>query len=92
TLAKETIDRIAEEIGRHDPQADVRLALVCPDCSHRWETIFDIVSLVFNEISAWASRILRQVHLLSLAYGWREIDILSLSPLRRQAYLELLGE
>ena len=37
-------------------------------------------------------RLLRQVHTLAMAYGWREIDILSMSALRRQVYLEMLGE
>ena len=91
-LPAETIDAIVSEMGRRDPQADIRFALTCPDCSHQWEAIFDIVSFAWNEISAWAGRLLRQVHTLAMAYGWREIDILSMGSLRRQAYLEMLGE
>jgi len=92
SLPGEALDAIAGEMGKRDPQADIRFALVCPDCAHQWEAIFDIVSFAWNEISAWASRLLRQVHALAMAYGWREIDILSMSSLRRQAYLEMLGE
>jgi hypothetical protein len=33
---------------------------------------------------------LRDVHELASAYGWRESEILALSPQRRQAYLELV--
>ena len=32
-----------------------------------------------------------EVHALASAYHWHERDILALSPVRRQAYLELLG-
>jgi hypothetical protein len=32
------------------------------------------------------------VHTLAQAYGWREVDILSMNAWRRQAYLEMLGE
>jgi hypothetical protein len=92
SLPAAAVDAIVSEMARRDPQADIRFALVCPDCSHRWEAIFDIVSFAWNEISAWAGRLLRQVHTLAMAYGWREIDILSMSPLRREAYLEMLGE
>jgi len=92
SLPGEAIDAIVNEIDRRDPQANIRFALVCPDCSYHWEAIFDIVSFAWNEISAWATRLLRQVHTLAQAYGWREVDILSLNAWRRQAYLEMLGE
>jgi hypothetical protein len=71
-----------------DPQADVQLAMACPACSHEWQLTFDILSFFWNEINAWASRILDEVHTLASAYGWREADILALSPHRRQLYLE----
>jgi hypothetical protein len=32
----------------------------------------------------------REVHLLASAYGWRESDILAMTPWRRQLYLELV--
>ncbi|HYK20505.1 MAG TPA: hypothetical protein VEV42_07210 [Pyrinomonadaceae bacterium] len=92
SLPAEAVDAIVTEMGRRDPQADIRFALSCPDCSHQWEAIFDIVSFAWNEISAWAGRLLRQVHTLAMAYGWREVDILSMSAFRRQTYLEMLGE
>jgi len=91
-IPSEAIERIAVEFGKRDPQADIRLALVCPDCSLHWEAIFDIVSFVCNEVSVWACRLLRQVHELASAYGWRERDILAMSSLRRETYLEMLGE
>jgi hypothetical protein len=91
-LPAEVVEAIVNEMARRDPQADIRFALSCPDCAHQWEAIFDIVSFAWNEISAWAGRLMRQVHTLALAYGWREIDILAMSSWRRQAYLEMLGE
>lgn len=91
-LPDEVSEAVVAEIARRDPQGDIRFDLVCPDCSHKWEAIFDIVSFAWNEISAWAGRLLRQVHTLARAYGWREAEILALSPFRRQMYLEMLGE
>ena len=88
----EVTEAVAAEIARHDPQADIRFELICPDCSHQWEAIFDVVSFAWNELCSWATRLIRQVHTLALAYGWRELDILSMSPVRRQIYLEMLGE
>lgn len=91
-LPAEVTEAVAAEIARHDPQADIRFELICPDCSHQWEAIFDVVSFAWNELCSWATRLIRQVHTLALAYGWRELDILSMNPMRRQIYLEMLGE
>jgi hypothetical protein len=91
-LSDEIADRVADEMGKRDPQADVRLLLACPNCNQRWEANFDIASFLWDEICGWAGRLLREVHTIALAYGWREVDILNLSAWRRRAYLEMLGE
>lgn len=83
----EIIDRMAKT----DLQADVLLDLSCPSCEHKWRMVFDIVSFFWSEITAWAYRIMREVHALALAYGWSESDILSMSSWRRQFYLEMIG-
>jgi hypothetical protein len=81
---------ISAKMALSDPQADVQLALACPQCSHRWTTTFDILSYFWTELTEWAMRRLREVHALALAYGWSEADILGLSPSRRQSYLEMI--
>jgi hypothetical protein len=79
----------SEKMSSADPMADIHLALNCPSCEHKWEAPFDIVAFFWREISAAARRLLREVHTLASAYGWTETEILSLSPTRRRAYLEL---
>jgi hypothetical protein len=83
---------IVEQMAQADPQADVRLALVCPACSHQWLAQFDILSFLWAELSDWVQRTLREVHQLAMTYGWREADILAMSAWRRQWYLQLIGE
>jgi hypothetical protein len=73
-----------------DPQADVQLALTCPECGHRWDALFDIAAYLWSEVETWAARTLREIHLLASAYGWTESQILSLSPSRRQSYLQMV--
>lgn len=89
-LPETVIEAVEERLEELDPQADVRLALSCPSCSHRWEAPFDIVSFFWSEIDSWARHILRDVHVLAEKYGWSESDILSLSPTRRRIYLEMI--
>jgi hypothetical protein len=89
-LPVEVWEAVERKMAMLDPQAEVRFALSCPACGHTWNALFDIVSFFWSEISALALRLLREVDVLARAYGWRESEILALSPARRQAYLELV--
>jgi hypothetical protein len=88
TVVTQLVTRMAEL----DPMADLQLALTCPACSHSWVLIFDIVSFFLSEIDRWSRGILRDVHTLASAYGWREADILAMRSWRRQAYMEMVCE
>jgi hypothetical protein len=87
-LPAEFIDEASNRICEADPQADVQLHVACSFCGHKRCVLFDIASFFWNEIETWAARLLGEVHALASAYGWSEREILSLSPLRRQFYLE----
>lgn len=90
-LPDAVVRALGAALAAADPQAEVRLALACPACAHEWEALFDIASFLWSEVAAWAERTLREVHALALAYGWREADVLALTPWRRRRYLELVG-
>ncbi len=90
-LSEDITARLAAYMAEYDPQAEVLLNLKCPECHHTWQIIFDIVSFFWAEISTNAKRLLREVHTLAMAYGWRESDILSMSTARRQFYLEMVN-
>ncbi len=85
------VDVVEARMGEADPQADVRLALTCSECAFEWEATFDIGTFLWTELDAWARRTLFEVHLLASAYGWREPDVLALSPSRRRFYLEAVS-
>jgi hypothetical protein len=91
-LPADIVAAIAERMAEADPQADVQFALSCPECGHGWSAPLDIASFVWIEFNARAVRLLNDVHVLALAYGWSESDILSMNPARRQTYLELVGQ
>jgi hypothetical protein len=90
-LPERVVDAVAAYMSQIDPQAEVQLALTCPECTQQWQADFDIVRFLWSELDAWAIRTLRAVHSLASTYGWREADILAMSPWRRQLYLELIG-
>jgi hypothetical protein len=90
-LPESVLLAVAGAMAAADPQAEIELALTCPACAHAWLALFDIVSFFWTEIDAWARVLLQEIHVLASAYGWREPDILALSPWRRRAYLEMLG-
>src|SRR5439155_5277357 len=87
---EETTAAVLAQMAARDPQANVQLTISCPTCGSVFERPFDVVTWLWNEVASWASRIVREVHLLATAYGWRESEILSMTPWRRQLYLELV--
>jgi hypothetical protein len=90
-LPKEVVATVTTHMAEHDPRSNHQIALDCPACGHHWEVLFDAGSFLWSELGAWARRLLHEVHSLARAYGWSESEILTLSPARRQAYLELIG-
>lgn len=90
-LPDEVVKLVGQKLADADPQADVQILLDCPACSHRWPTIFDILTYLWGEIEDWAQRLLHEVHTLASAYGWSERDILAMSATRRRLYLEMVG-
>ncbi|MBC6463033.1 hypothetical protein HKK72_35130 [Actinomadura sp. HBU206391] len=84
-------EQIAEAAAAADPCADIRLKLTCPECGRQATAELDIASYLWAEVDAWARGTLLDVHLLAVAYGWTEPEILALSPTRRRHYLELSG-
>jgi hypothetical protein len=91
SLPDSAVDLVAARLAKADPQAEILIALACTACQHSWEVVFDIESFLWAKLTSAVKRLLREVHILARAYGWRETDTLALSPFRRQCYLEMIG-
>lgn len=91
-LPESIVETLAAQMDERDPQAEMELDLKCGACGHYWQVLFDIVSFFWTEIAVYAKRLLGEVHILAQVYGWRELDILSMSALRRQFYLEMVTD
>lgn len=90
-LPDSLITEVGAQIAAADPQADITLDLACPACDHRWQVLFDIGEFLWTEVTTQAQRLLLDVHRLAQMYRWRETDILAMSSLRRQFYLNLVS-
>lgn len=90
-LPAHVIQSLNRRIEALDQQADIRIQLRCPACSHSWEAQFDIAGFLWTELNDWAESMMQTVHKLAVGYGWSEREILNLSPIRRQLYLGMLG-
>jgi len=82
-------DTISSALATADPGAEMLIDLNCTACSNAWQVTLDIERFLWSKISATAKRLLRDVHALASAYGWYEPDILALSTVRRQTYVEM---
>jgi hypothetical protein len=90
-LPNEIVEALSRAMLEADPQAEIIVAFSCPGCGRRWEMLFDIAHFFWNEITAQARQLLREIDALARAYGWSEREILGLSALRRQSYLEVIA-
>ena len=90
-LEASAMTALVEQMGEHDPQAETLLHVLCPQCGHTCQAVFDIGDFFWREIADQAMRLLREVHALASAYCWRERDILAMSSRRRRWYMEMLG-
>jgi hypothetical protein len=88
-LPADVIAAVERAMAERDPQADVSVALTCPECGHEWAAPLDVGAYVWTEVDQWARRTLADVAALAAAFGWTEADVLRLGPARREAYLEL---
>lgn len=91
SISPEMERAIEESLEDYDPQSDVQLKLTCTSCTHQWSVVFDIASLLWQEVVIHAKRLLQEVHVLAKGYGWSEAEILSLSPGRRRLYLTMVA-
>jgi len=77
---------------RLDPQAELELALGCPECGYAFTTVLDAGTYVLEELAAHSHDLHRQIHTLALYYHWSESEILGLSSVKRHRYLGLLAD
>jgi hypothetical protein len=91
TLPDSAVEQVAARLADADPLAEILIDLTCSACRHRWQVVLDIECFLWVKTSALAKRLLREVHVLARAYGWRELDILTLSSTRRKCYLDMVG-
>jgi T4 bacteriophage base plate protein len=89
SLDEATLQQVMEQIQEHDPQFETRLGLDCDVCKHSWSAPFDMGTFLWTEWSAHAKRLTEETHVLAKNYGWSEREILMMSPVRRNQYLEL---
>ena len=87
-LSPEDIDRIGEAMAEADPLAEIAFDFECPACGTAFREGLDPAEFFWSEIEVEARRLLIEVHTLAAAYGWREHEVLGLSPARRAFYLE----
>ena len=89
-LSEAVIATLSDAMAEADPDADLRMAITCPECGHQWDSLFDPASYLWSELQAGAMRVLREVDALASAYGWSEREILEMPRARRRAYLALV--
>lgn len=90
TWPEAAVEQAETRMAEADPLSLIQMDLSCPACGHAWDEPLDAVEFFFAELADAARHALFDVHRLARAYGWRESDVLALSPWRRRQYLALV--
>jgi hypothetical protein len=91
-LPAQVSEALSRRLEALEPGAVVSFDLICPACQSRWSARMDCADVLWRELQSRAERVLLDVDLLARAYGWTEEQVLALSPIRRAAYLQLVGD
>jgi hypothetical protein len=83
------VDAISSHLAQADPLAEMLVGLKCLECQHAGQIALAIEQFLWTKIVWLAKRLLREVDVLARVYGWSEREILSLSAVRRERYLEM---
>lgn len=89
-LDAEELELVAARMAAVDPLAELLLDLRCEVCGHSWPVLVDVAECFWHQLALAARGLVAEIHTLARAYGWREQDVLALSPHRRHTYLEMV--
>jgi hypothetical protein len=88
-LPPAVLDAISRRMEQLDPAASLSFAVACPQCGCEWDARLDLGELVWRKLQAAAERLLLDIDALARTYGWTEREVLSISPTRRAAYVQM---
>jgi hypothetical protein len=87
----DVLDAVSKQMETLDPGATLSFAVRCPECGAQWDAPLDTGQLVWQKVQAAAERLFLDIDALARAYGWTEQQVLSLPPVRRAAYLQIVS-
>lgn len=88
-LPEELVPEIIKKLQEADSFAELFSRIDCVKCQFSWKAVFEIGDYLWQEISTHAKMLMRDVDYLSKSYGWSEHEILAMTAMRRQRYIEL---
>jgi hypothetical protein len=91
-LSEEQWQIVDAALDQVAPSLDGMVGGICPECGSSMQLRLDPCSYVMAELRDLFAGIYYEVHLLARAYGWKEVDILSMGRSRRIKYAQLISE
>lgn len=89
-LSPEVLEAAAAQLEHLEARSRFTLEMQCPGCHRTEDHALDLGHYLWNELQTEVLRVLREVAQLARGFGWRETDILAMTPLRRRLYLGML--
>ncbi|MBL4537974.1 MAG: hypothetical protein JKP96_04830 [Oceanicaulis sp.] len=83
---------LSKALDQADPLAVIVFPMTCSVCGTDWAPRLEPADLLWRDLEQECSEIIDDVRVLAQTFGWRELDILTMSPVRRRAYSKRLRE
>ena len=65
-ITESVVSALTARMAELDPLAEIRIALNCSECDHRWEVLLDIQTFFWEELGWQVKQSLNQIHILSI--------------------------
>jgi hypothetical protein len=91
SLTLDQRDAVDTDLERRNAAAAVVLRADCASCGADVTAALDPGALLWEQVQAAVPALLTEIATLASAFGWTEDVVLSLSPARRRAYLDLVA-
>lgn len=88
--ARQEIEERMSELGSRADIADIEIEASCPECCRLFNSHFDVVTFLRDELKSGFRSLESEIHFLAWHYHWSEQEILSLTRPRRKRYVALV--
>ena len=88
--ATKSLPKLEEILTKVAPLVETNLNCICPECKASQEIFFSIQNFLLTALLNERKQILREIHLIAMAYKWSHNEIVNLPRSIRKTYVKFI--